>query len=201
MDDHLLDHGIRGICRRPSPSALVGICLSGCQEGAISEIVAWREGNRVVGSEDLMIALFSAFASFSAFGAAIGGFLATGGGIQTAIYRWKAHGLEEVDQKVNKGKLVGETRIRRAKRFAKLRPLWFWVVAVLIGLVALASGLGLFSSFWWLYTGTGWAIKGTVYLFEFVAVSLTLVTVLAVGIAASGAATDAKESGSKQQES
>lgn len=61
-------------------------------------------------------------------------------------------------------------------------------MAVFIFLVVLVSGFGLFFSFWWLYTGAGWAYRGTIYLFEAETISLTVVTLFAAATATSGSA-------------
>ena len=144
----------------------------------------------MVDNQGLVVALFGAFAGFSAFGVAIGGFLAAGGGIQSAIYNWQAHGLREVEEKIARGELVaGTRRVARAQRLAKLRKVWFWGITVLIGLVVAASGCGLLASFWWLHTGAGWALRATMDLFIAEALSLTFVTLVSVAIAAAGAAT------------
>jgi hypothetical protein len=152
----------------------------------------------MVTHEDLITVLFSAFAGFTAFGAAIGGFLAAGGGVQDAIFKWTQHGLDEVAAKRKAGKLASERQVRRAMWLASHRVLALWLMAAFISLVVLASGLGLFTSFWWLYTGAAWSYRGAIYLFEAETVALTVVTLSAVAIAATGSMSGRSDSNEKQ---
>jgi hypothetical protein len=152
----------------------------------------------MVTHEDLIAALFSAFAGFTAFGVAVGGFLAAGGGIQHAVFDWTQHGLDEVEAKKAAGKLTSERQIRRATWLANHRVVALWLMAVFIFLVVLVSGFGLFISFWWLYTGAGWSYRGAIYLFEAETIALTVVTLSAVAIAASGSASGRSGNNEKQ---
>lgn len=143
----------------------------------------------MLADKDLIPLLFAAFAGFSAFGAAIGGFLAAGGGIQQAIFDWKQHGLAEVEQKKDAGRYDGRPRrLRRAEWYARHRSAAFIAITVIVFAVILTGGAGLFTTFWWMHTGARWAARISVYLFEAETISVTVVTLLAVAVAAAGAA-------------
>jgi heme/copper-type cytochrome/quinol oxidase subunit 2 len=118
---------------------------------------------RVAAKIDLMTTLCSAFGVFSAFGAAILVFLTTGGGL---------------------GRLSGWV--------AKHENQWWgdafvWLVAGAVALAVIISGLGLFTSFFWLRAvanGSGhasrWAYTFADNMFFTEAVVVTVITVVAV---------------------
>ncbi|HEX2823874.1 MAG TPA: hypothetical protein VHO07_27485 [Streptosporangiaceae bacterium] len=120
---------------------------------------------------DLMTTLCSAFGVFSAFGAAILAFFTAGGGLQR-LTTWltlrvkKAHG-------VRRAALMGDALV--------------WLVAGVVALEVIISGLGLFTSFFWLKAtanGSGhasrWAYTFADNMFYLEAVVVTVITVVAV---------------------
>jgi hypothetical protein len=124
---------------------------------------------------DLMTTLCGAFGVFSAFGAAILAFFTAGGGLQR-LTTWltlrekKAHG-------VRRAALMGDALV--------------WLVAGVVGLAVIISGLGLFTSFFWLRaeaSGSGpasrWAYNFADYMFFTEAVVVTVITVVAVIVTA-----------------
>jgi hypothetical protein len=123
--------------------------------------------------QSVMNSLFTAFAGFTAFGAAIVAVLASGGAVQKVADRLAR---------------CAERDHPRASWCRLLDPLMMVSLAALICLVVLGSGAGLLLSFLWLHaTGSGgwsWAYGVSVDLFECEVASMTLVTFLAVIAAA-----------------
>jgi len=130
--------------------------------------------------------LFTAFAGFTAFGAAIVAVLASGGGVQTVADLW----------------------VRRARR-KHPRDRWTWlrnplftgVWTLFVFLVVLGSGAGLLLSFFWLHWDWAWTHQACVGLFygEAGGVTLaTLVTVVFAWLASVAKAKDASQSGKGQ---
>jgi hypothetical protein len=141
--------------------------------------------------KDLITTLFTVFAGFSAFGAAIVAFLAQGGGLQASADWWRQHGLTEAQT------IETPSRRRREEKKAGRRSTWAVVVAAafIAVLVVLPSGLGLLSSFAWLRAsadgstrGWSWAYTSSVGLFWWEAAAITLVTIAAVMVAAASTA-------------
>jgi hypothetical protein len=120
---------------------------------------------------DLMTTLCSAFGVFSAFGAAILAFFTAGGGLGR-LRGW----LVEREQK----HMVRWRAVRRGQVLV-------WVVAGVVALAVIISGLGLFTSFFWLKAvanGSGpasrWAYTFADTMFFMEAVVVTFITVVAV---------------------
>jgi hypothetical protein len=120
---------------------------------------------------DLMTTLCSAFGVFSAFGAAILAFFTAGGGLRR-LRDW----------------LVGrEKKHMVARRAVRRGQVLVCLVACVIALAVIISGLGLFTSFFWLRAvanGSGhasrWAYTFADTMFFFEAVVVTVITVVAV---------------------
>jgi hypothetical protein len=137
-------------------------------------------------NDDLITALFTAFATFTAFGAAIAGFVAAGGVVQTVASWWTQHGKAEAE------KDMPASGLRKALKAARRRtPLTISVVSALIVVVVVISGVGLLLSSILLddYAHDRMAHLGGVYpavigLFWAEVLLLTLATVAAVGAAA-----------------
>jgi hypothetical protein len=147
--------------------------------------------SNLAGQKDLMTTLFTAFAGFSAFGAAIVAFLAGGGALQTAADWWRQHRL------TGTAALPWPTGRQRADRRAAKRSTWAVVLtgAVIAALVVLPSGLGLLSSFSWLRASAGgspgrwsWTYSASIYLFLWEAAAITVVTVVVVLVSAASSA-------------
>ena len=129
-----------------------------------------RPGN-VATKADLMTTLCSAFGVFSAFGAAILAFFTAGGGLQ---------------------RLTTWLTLRQKKHIAARRAMLMgdglvWLVAGVVALAVIISGLGLFTSFFWLRAaanGSGlaprWAYTFAETMFYMEAVVITVITVVAV---------------------
>ena len=112
---------------------------------------------------DLMTTLCSAFGVFSAFGVAILAVFTAGGGL---------------------GRLSGWVAQRENLRWGEA---FVWLVAGVVALVVLISGIGLFTSFFWLRAvanGSGqasrWAYTFADTMFYMEAVLVTVITVVAV---------------------
>lgn len=126
---------------------------------------------------DLMTTLCGAFGVFSAFGVAILAFFTGGGGLQ------RISGLlgERAKKKAAKGD-------RSAAHWLTLSgPLIVWLVAAVVTLAVIISGVGLFTSFFWLRAvaaGAGstsrWAYDSAEDMFYFESIVITVVTVVAV---------------------
>jgi hypothetical protein len=131
--------------------------------------------------QSVMTSLFTAFAGFTAFGAAIVVVLAGGGAVQKMADRW---GSRE------------KHRHPRGHWCRLLEPLMIGSVTVLICLVVLGSGTGLILSFLWLHAagsgGWSWAYGVSADLFEYEVGAITVVTFVAVVAAASTSAAQAK---------
>ena len=120
---------------------------------------------------DLMTTLCSAFGVFTAFGAAILAFFTAGGGLQR-ISNW----------------LVGrEKKHLEVRRAARRGNVLVWLVAGVVAFAVIISGLGLFTSFFWLQAvanGSGhasrWAYTFADTMFYMEAVVVTVITVVAV---------------------
>jgi hypothetical protein len=129
----------------------------------------------------LMTTLCSAFGVFSAFGVAILAFFTGGGGLQ------RISGLLE-----DRARRKADSGERAAARWAALSgPLVVWLVTGVIALAVIVSGVGLFTSFFWLHSvaaGVGpasrWAYDSAENMFYFESILITVVTVFAVVAAA-----------------
>jgi hypothetical protein len=123
--------------------------------------------------QSVMNSLFTAFAGFTAFGAAIVAVLAGGGAVQKVADRLAR---------------CAERDHPRASWCRLLDPLMIVSLAALICLVVLGSGAGLMLSFLWLHAAGSaswsWAYGVSVDLFECEVASMTLVTFVAVIAAA-----------------
>jgi hypothetical protein len=123
--------------------------------------------------QSVMNSLFTAFAGFTAFGAAIVAVLASGGAVQKLANRLTCR---------------AESDHPRATWCRLLDPLMITLLTGLICLVVLGSGAGLMLSFLWLHAaGSGrwsWTYGVSVDLFECEVASMTLVTFVAVIAAA-----------------
>lgn len=126
---------------------------------------------------DLMTTLCSAFGVFSAFGVAILAFFTVGGGLQR-ISTWL----------MRRGGKKAEPNDTEAGRNAALRGgILVWLVAGVVALAVIISGVGLFTSFFWLVdvaNGPGhvpkWAYECAIVMFYTEAVIITVITVVAV---------------------
>jgi hypothetical protein len=128
--------------------------------------------------QSVMNSLFTAFAGFTTFGAAIVAVLASGGAVQKMADRLASRAEQEYP---------------RASWCRRLDPIVIVSLTALICLVVLGSGAGLLLSFLWLHAaGSGawsWAYGVSVDLFECEVASMTLVTFVAVLAAAVTSAT------------
>jgi hypothetical protein len=130
---------------------------------------------------DLMMTLCSAFGVFSAFGAAILAFFTAGGGLQRITSLLASR--EQV-----KAAAQGATPHKRA---ALGGAVVVWLVASVVAFAVLISGIGLFTSFFWLRAGAAgsgpaskWAYNLAVDMFYIDAVVITVITLAAVTAAA-----------------
>jgi hypothetical protein len=119
--------------------------------------------------QSVMNSLFTAFAGFTAFGAAIVAVLAGGSALQTMADRWVRHAQHE----------------RPGDRRAWLRnPALVMPSTIVICLVVLGSGTGLLLSFLWIHTngshGWGWTYGVSEFLFWGEVAGVTVITGLAV---------------------
>ncbi len=129
----------------------------------------------------LMTTLCGAFGVFSAFGVAILAFFTGGGGLQ----RISALLAARAEKKAQPG-------VKSTARWAALSgPLVVWLVAGIVTLAVIVSGVGLFTSFYWLHSvaaGVGpaarWAYDAAENMFYFESILITVVTVFAVVVAA-----------------
>jgi len=144
-----------------------------------------------------MTTLCGAFGVFSAFGVAILAFFTGGGGLQRISGLLEARAQQKADS-------VG----RPAARWAALSgPAVVWLVAGVIALAVIVSGVGLFTSFFWLHSvaaGVGpasrWAYDSAENMFYFESILITVVTVFAVVAAALAALPAAEHGDSAHQE-
>lgn len=152
-------------------------------------------------NDALVMALFAAYATFTAFGAAIAGFVAAGGAVQALTSWWTRHGEDEHSDSGNSASGLLDK--------LTLRWLSANVAIVLITLIILAviiiSGVGLVLCFIWLnaYSHGLTAGKPGVYdwilgLFWAEASMLTVATCAAV-LAAAGSALTALKSPDKER--
>lgn len=126
---------------------------------------------------DVMTTLCSAFGVFSAFGVAILAFFTAGGGLQR-ISSWLVRRKNERAQSDS----------AEVKKKAMLRgDLLVWLVASFVALTVLISGIGLFTSFFWLVAvahGVGplpkWSYSCAEDMFYTEAVIVTVITVVAI---------------------
>jgi hypothetical protein len=124
---------------------------------------------------DVMTTLCSAFGVFSAFGVAILAFFTAGGGLQR-ISSWlvrrredRTNGAEPAQKAVLRGHAL------------------VWLVAGVVALTVIISGVGLFTSFFWLVAvahGTlylpSWSYECAQDMFYTEAVVVTVITVVAI---------------------
>jgi hypothetical protein len=151
--------------------------------------------------EALVSTLLTVFATFTAFGAAVVGFLAAGGVVQTLASGWAEHGKAEALAK-RKAK-----EQRKGLKRARLRsPATIWLAGIFIGLVVVISSLGLIFSFVWLdayphgsVANVNWAYVWVIRLFWVEAFLLTLATVFAV-VAATASAWTASNSADRSSD-
>jgi uncharacterized membrane protein YedE/YeeE len=124
-----------------------------------------------------MTTLCSSFAVFSAFGAAILAFFTAGGGLQR-ISTWLVH-RDEAKPDAG-GAEVDAQAVRRGE--------WLvWLVAGVVALTVIISGIGLFTSFFWLVAAAGgavhvprWAYDCAEDMFYVEAVIITAITAVAI---------------------
>ena len=139
-----------------------------------------------------MTTLCGAFGVFSAFGVAILAFFTGGGGLQRISGLLAGRARKKAD---SEGKSTA--------RWASLSgPAVVWLVAGVVALAVVISGVGLFTSFFWLRAvaaGAGpasrWAYDSAEDMFYFESIVITVVTVVAVigaAIAALPVAADGK---------
>jgi hypothetical protein len=136
---------------------------------------------------DVLIAFFSAFSGFTAFGAVIATFLASSDALSWLGAFWGSHGLNEVHEG-RKPRFVVRNR----------RGILLWAVGGGIGLAALVSCAGLVISFFWLDASTapdavggGWAYR---WAGVFLLIEVGLITAITLLIAVSSALYTVKES-------
>lgn len=143
----------------------------------------------MAGQQDVMIAFFSAFAGFTAFGAVIATFLASSEALPWIAAWWGGHGVQEARQKAA---TRAERRARRkeatgAERWAyRRRAIALWSVAAGMGLAAIVSCAGLILSVVWLRAGSAsaiaaahWAYQWTGYLLIAEVGLITAITLIA----------------------
>lgn len=129
---------------------------------------------------DVMTTLCSAFGVFSAFGVAILAFFTAGGGLQR-VSTWL------VRRETTRGRMPAWRAVLRGNSLV-------WLIAGVVAVAVIISGIGLFTSFFWLLasaSGTGhvasWAYTFADIMFYAEAVIITVITVAAVFAAASAA--------------
>jgi uncharacterized membrane protein YedE/YeeE len=124
---------------------------------------------------DVMTTLCSAFGVFSAFGVAILAFFTAGGGLQR-ISSWlvrrreaKTNGTEPAHKAILRGDAL------------------VWLVAGVVALTVIISGVGLFTSFFWLVAVAhgalylpSWSYECAEDMFYTEAVVVTVITVVAI---------------------
>jgi uncharacterized membrane protein YedE/YeeE len=126
---------------------------------------------------DVMTTLCSAFGVFSAFGVAILAFFTGGGGLQR-ISSWLVR-REEARAKSSSAEADGKAVLRG--------DALVWLVAGVVALTVIISGVGLFTSFFWLvavahsgvYTPS-WSYECAQDMFYSEAVIVTVITVVAI---------------------
>jgi hypothetical protein len=142
---------------------------------------------------DVMTTLCSAFGVFSAFGVAILAFFTAGGGLQR-ISSWLVRRREAKTndtEPAQKAMLPGHALV--------------WLVAGVVALTVIISGVGLFTSFFWLVAvahGTlylpSWSYECAQDMFYTEAVVVTLITVVAIVGTALAALPNTKTTASQQ---
>jgi hypothetical protein len=143
-------------------------------------------------NDALVMALFAAFATFTAFGAAVAGFVAAGGAVQTLTSWWTQHGEDEVREKTPSPR--GLARVLKIRQWSARAAII--VVALIIIVVILISGAGIVLCFMWLDAYSHGAASGVpgiytpiIVLFWIEALLLTAATAFAVSAAAGSALT------------
>jgi hypothetical protein len=91
---------------------------------------------------DLMTVIFGAFASFTAFGAAIVAYLTAGGAVQRWAIQSRDHGIKEAEEAYAKSQNK-EKREQDISAAQKRPAIIIRSTAIIIGLVVLSSGAGL----------------------------------------------------------
>jgi hypothetical protein len=126
---------------------------------------------------DLMTTLCCAFGVFSAFGVAILAFFTGGGGLQRLGGWLVERETKSKDMPANKAMRRGDALV--------------WLLAGVISLTVIISGLGLFTRFFWLQAVAGgsghasrWAYTFADNMFYLEAIVITVITVTAVIAAA-----------------
>jgi hypothetical protein len=124
---------------------------------------------------DVMTTLCSAFGVFSAFGVAILAFFTAGGGLQR-ISSWLVRRRQARD---NGAEAKGKAMLRG--------DLLVWLVACVVALTVIISGVGLFTSFFWLVAVAhgavylpSWSYECAQDMFYTEAVVVTVITVVAI---------------------
>lgn len=126
---------------------------------------------------DVMTTLCSAFGVFSAFGVAILAFFTGGGGLQRIsswlVRRMEARATPGSAESGGKAVLRGDVVV--------------WVVAGVVALTVIISGVGLFTSFYWLVAVANgatrtprWSYETAQDMFYGEAVIITVITVIAI---------------------
>jgi hypothetical protein len=145
-------------------------------------------------NDSLVTALFAAFATFTAFGAAVAGFVAAGGAVQTLTSWWTQHSDVEPGEKPPSPR--GVARLLKIRQWSARAAII--VVTLIILAVILISGAGLVLCFIWLDAfshGSAAGVPGIysaiILLFWIEALLLTVATVVAVLAAAGSALTSA----------
>jgi uncharacterized membrane protein YedE/YeeE len=126
---------------------------------------------------DVMTTLCGAFGVFSSFGVAILAFFTGGGGLHR-ISSWL---VRRAEAKAGPGSAA-------ADRKAVLRgDVLVWLVAGVVALTIIISGVGLFTSFFWLVAVAhgarylpGWSYECAQDMFYTEAVVITVITVIAI---------------------
>ena len=106
--------------------------------------------------KDIIATLFAGYATFTAFGAAVAGYLAAGGALQNFAVWWTQHGKAEAMRP--RGSQPRAANLAEAKHeyheqqealewAARRSPITIKAASVLIGLVVVISGVGLLFSF------------------------------------------------------
>jgi hypothetical protein len=138
-------------------------------------------------NDALVTVLFAAFATFTAFGAAIVGFLAAGGAVQSLVSWWTQRGKDKPSNKRNWASRIGGTL-----KFRWVSVAWaVGGITFIIVVVIVISGIGLVLCFIWLDAYSHNAVAGIhetyrwiIRLFWIEAFLLTLATGVAVVAAA-----------------
>jgi hypothetical protein len=144
-------------------------------------------------NDALVTVLFAAFATFTAFGAAIVGFLAAGGAVQSLASWWTQRGEDDARKRGEGGKKPNwASRIGGTLKFRWVSVTWAIAgITFIIVVVIIISGVGLVLCFIWLDAYSHNAVAGIhetyhwiIRLFWLEAFLLTLATFVAVVAAA-----------------